>query len=125
MIAKYAHYSPGFDHPERRQKTQGRNRTPSNLYIHRGEKAANQRKPSEVCAVACMPVGSGAILHPPSGVDVLGKAFVRIEGVSRACQEQYTREGTGHQHGRNGRAGPAQTAQKRSARSYVSHVVPE
>src|SRR5271165_4875276 len=52
---------------------------------------------------------------------VLGKTFVRIEGVNRACQQQDAGE-TGAQRGRNRAADQVETKQKRPARSYLSHV---
>ena len=37
----------------------------------------------------------GTISRPPGGVDVLGYAFIRIEGVNRGCQQPYASEMTG------------------------------
>src|SRR5271166_5378876 len=54
-------------------------------------------------------------------MNVLGDTFVWIEGVSRACQQQDVGE-TGAQRGRNRAAGPVETKQKRSTRSYLAHV---
>jgi len=59
----------------------------------------------------------GTISRSPGGVDVLGDAFGRIEGVNRACQQQYASEMTG-QCGRSRRAEPANPKQKPSARSH-------
>ena len=53
-------------------------------------------------------------------MDVLGHVFVRIEGVKRACQQQYASEMTG-QCGRN-RDAPPKAKQKRSRRNCLSHV---
>ena len=52
---------------------------------------------------------------------VLGETFVRIEGVKRALQKQQAGD-TGAQSGRKRAAGPLETKQQRSARSYLSHV---
>ena len=37
-----------------------------------------------------------AVLYPPGRMHVLGEAFVRIEGVDRACQKQYAGEITAY-----------------------------
>jgi len=66
----------------------------------------------------------GTISRPPGGMDVLGDTFVRIEGANRARQQQHAGK-TRAQHRRNRAARPFKAKQKRSARSYVSHVVPE
>src|SRR5271157_4567740 len=53
-------------------------------------------------------------------MDVLGDVFVRIEGVNRAWQQQYTGE-TKAQRRRNRGRGPVKATRKWSARSHFSH----
>ena len=65
-----------------------------------------------------------AILCSPSGVDVLGDTFIRIEGVNRAYKEQDRGE-ISRQHGHNHGAAPVESKQTWWAKSSIFHGVPE